>query len=362
MEDTNSHQHRSFHSELYDEMYKNAFGEDTRDEFWKKQAERVHWDKFPETILDNSNPPFFKWFPDGEMNICYNALDKNIAEGRGEQDAIIWDSAYTKTSHRYSYNEVLDRVSRLARILTEKFEITVGDRVLIYMPMIPEASFAMLACTRIGAIHSVVFGGFAAKELSNRIDDSKPKVIITASCGIEPNKVIRYVPIVEEALSISNLPNLKRLIVQRHDVVFETDLNSELYFDYYELMAHTKTGVDCVSVKSNHEMYILYTSGTTGTPKGVVRDTGGTAVALNYVMDIVFNLQPGDTWFAASDIGWVVGHSFIVYGPLIRGCSTVFYEGKPVYTPDAGAFWRIIEQYKPHSVYCAPTAIRVIKK
>ncbi|CAI2361406.1 unnamed protein product [Moneuplotes crassus] len=362
MEDLTMNKHRTFHSELYDEMYKEASGDDTREDFWRKQAEKVHWDRFPETILDDSNAPFFKWYPDGMINICYNAIDRHVVEGRGDQDALIWDSAYTKSTKKFTFSEVQDRVSRLAKILVNTFEVTQGDRVLIYMPMIPEAAFAMLACARIGAIHSVVFGGFAAPELSNRIDDCKPKMIITASCGLEPNKIIRYTPIVDEALEISKLTDLRRLIVQRHDVVFETKLNKDLYLDYYELMAETETGIDCVPVPANQELYILYTSGTTGQPKGIVRDTGGTTVALNYIMDIVFNLQIGDTWFSGSDVGWVVGHSFIVYGPLIRGTTTIFYEGKPVMTPDPGAFWRIVEQYKPHSIYCAPTAIRIIKK
>lgn len=354
--------HRTYHSDLYDEMTKEANSDETRDQFWRKQAERVHWNKFPETILDQTNPPFFKWYPDGEMNICYNAVDRNIDEGRGDQLALIFDSAYTKTVRKYTYKELLDRVSRLAKIMAEKFEVTKGDRVLIYMPMIPEASFAMLACARIGAIHSVVFGGFAAKELSNRIDDCKPKLVITASCGIEPNKVIKYTPIVNEALEISNLADLPRIVVQRHEVFYDYELNKDVYFDYHEEMMKVTEGIEAVPVPSNSELYILYTSGTTGQPKGIVRDTGGTTVALNYIMDICYNIQPGDVWFAGSDIGWVVGHSFIVYGPLIRGSTTIFYEGKPVMTPDAGAFWRLVEDYKPHSIYCAPTAIRVIKK
>lgn len=356
------HKHRSFHSELYDEMYNEANNEATREDFWRKQAEKVHWDKFPETILDASNHPFYRWYPDGEINICYNAIDRHIEAGKGEQLAIIYDSAYTKSTRQLTYNELKEKVSKLARILVDNFGIEKGDRVLIYMPMVPESLYAMLACARIGAIHSVVFGGFAAKELSNRIDDCKPKLIITCSCGLEPKKVIRYVPIVDEALAMSNMSDCKRLIVQRHDVLFELGLDTTIYSDYHELMARTKEGIDCVPVNANHELYILYTSGTTGQPKGIVRDTGGTVVALNYIMDIVFNIQPGDVWFAGSDIGWVVGHSFIVYGPLIRGGTTIFYEGKPVMTPDPGAFWRLVEQYKPHSIYCAPTAIRVIKK
>lgn len=360
--ETVENKHRTFHSELYDEMYNESVGEKTRESFWKKQAERVEWDKFPDTILDSSNHPFYKWYPDGEMNICYNAVDRHVKAGRGDQLALIYDSAYTKTTKKITYNQLLDKVSRLAKILSDTFGVTKGDRVLIYMPMIPESCFAMLACARIGAIHSVVFGGFAAKELSNRIDDCKPKLIITASCGIEPKKVIKYVPIVDEALELSNMSDCQRLIVQRHDEVYATDLNEDYYKDYHAEMAKVKEGIDAVPLNANHELYILYTSGTTGQPKGIVRDTGGTAVALDYSMDIVFNLQPGDVWFAGSDVGWVVGHSYIVYGPLIRGATTIFYEGKPVGTPDPGAFWRLVEQYKPHSIYCAPTAIRVIKK
>lgn len=356
------HAHRTYHSELYDEMFKEASEDETREDFWKKQAEKVHWHKFPETILDGSNHPFYKWYPDGEINICYNAIDRHVEDGRGDQIALIWDSAYTKTSKKYTYNDLLNHVSRLARVLTDDFEVTQGDRVLIYMPMIPEAAFAMLACARIGAIHSVVFGGFAAKELSNRIDDSKPKLIITASCGIEPRKVIKYPPIVDEALELSEASDTKRIIVQRHNESYDLELKEGVYFDYHELMEKTKEGIDAVQVNSNQELYILYTSGTTGQPKGIVRDTGGTVVGLNYIMDIVFNIQPGDTWFAGSDIGWVVGHSFIVYGPLIRGGTTVFFEGKPVGTPDPGTFWRLVQEYKPHSIYCAPTAIRILKK
>jgi propionyl-CoA synthetase len=361
MEAHNS-KHRTFHSELYDEMYNEASGEDTRDGFWRKQAEKVHWDKFPDTILDASNHPFYKWYPDGEINICYNALDRHVNDGRGEQLALIYDSAYTNSTKKFTYSEVLEKVSKLAKILQDTYNIEKGDRVVIFMPMIPEATFAMLACARIGAIHSVVFGGFAAKELSNRIDDCKPKLIITASCGLEPSKIIRYVPIVDEALEISQMADCPRLIVQRHDVVYELNLNPDVYKDYHEEMQKVKVGAECVPVNSNHELYILYTSGTTGQPKGIVRDTGGTVVGLNYIMDIVFNIQPGDVWFSGSDVGWVVGHSFIVYGPLIRGGTTIVYEGKPVGTPDPGAFWRLVEQYKPHSIYCAPTAIRVIKK
>ena len=292
--ETTSHKHRSFHSELYDEMYKEANSDETREQFWRKQAEKVVWDQFPEQILDDSNPPFYRWYPDGKINICKNAIDVNVEKGRGEQLALIYDSAYTKTVRKFTYNELLSNVSRLARILSETYGITKGDRVLIYMPMIPEAAFAMYACARIGAIHSVVFGGFAAKELSNRIDDCKPKLIITASCGLEPKKVIKYLPIVTSALEISNMSDLPRLVVQRHEIVYELDLDPAIYRDYHVEMAKTKEGIDPVPVESNHELYILYTSGTTGQPKGIVRDTGGTTVALNYSMDIIYNIQPGD--------------------------------------------------------------------
>ena len=360
--ESNPRRHRSFHSELYDEMFKEANNDETRKQFWKKQAEKVSWDQFPEEILDDSNPPFYRWYPDGKINICKNAVDVHIEKGRGEQLALIYDSAYSKTVRKFTYNELLNNVSRLARILADTYEVTKGDRVLIYMPMIPEAAFAMLACARIGAIHSVVFGGFAAKELANRIEDCKPKLIITASCGLEPRKVIKYLPIVTSALELWNMSDTQRLVVQRHEIVYELDLDPATWRDYHVEMAKVKEGIDPVPVESNHELYILYTSGTTGQPKGIVRDTGGTTVALNYWMDIIYNIQPGDVWFSGSDIGWVVGHSFIIYGPLIRGGTTIMYEGKPVMTPDPGAFWRLIEDYKPHSMYCAPTAIRIIKK
>ena len=342
-------------------MYKRSIDPDTREDFWREEAEKVHWFKKPETILDSSNAPLYRWYSDGETNICYNAIDRHIEEGRGDCEALIYDSAYLNLVRKYTYKELHNKVGRLGSVLAKTFGVTAGDRVLIYMPMIPEAIFAMLACARIGAIHSVVFGGFAASELSNRIDDSTPKLIITASCGIEPKGVIKYIPIVDEALEKSNATDTKRLIVQRHDVYFEQTLN-ESYVDYFAEMANMDELIDAVPLPSNHELYILYTSGTTGTPKGIVRDTGGTIVALNWVMDKVFNVHKDSTFFAASDIGWVVGHSFIVYGPLIRGATSILFEGKPVGTPDPGTFWRVAAQHGAHCIYAAPTAVRVIKK
>ena len=302
-----------------------------------------------------------RWYKGGQTNICHNCVDVHLRTGRRKQTALIYDSAYTKVTKSYSYEDLQDHVGRFATLLNS-LDVNKGDRVLIYMPMIPEAVFAMLACARIGAIHSVVFGGFAAKELANRVTDCKPKILVTASCGIEPNKLIPYRPIVDEALVYADHSHIKRIIVQRHNEYFDMGADPTLYVDYHSEMQKIKEVAECAHVDSTHPLYILYTSGTTGQPKGIVRDTGGTAVGLNWVMDYVFGVQPGDTWFAASDIGWVVGHSFIVYGPLLRGATTILFEGKPVGTPDPGAFWRVVEQHKATSIYAAPTAVRIIKK
>ena len=325
------------------------------------------WFKKFETVIDESDEYLKRWFPDGESNICYNAVDRHCDEGRGELIALQSDSVYTGKKEKFTYNDVQKHVGKLASILKEKFSIERGDRVIIYMPMVPVAAWAMLACARIGAIHSVVFGGFAAKELANRIDDCQPKLIITCSCGIEPRKSIKYVPIVNEALThcekLENALELPILIYNRNEKpeYVEKNLN-EFYTDYDKVLKEKDWEIaECEHLPTNHELYILYTSGTTGTPKGIVRAQGDTAVGLNYCMKNVFDLHEGGVHFACSDIGWVVGHSFIVYGPLIRCATTIFFEGKPI-VPDAGVIWRVCQEYKVTSLYMAPTAVRVIKK
>ena len=327
-------------------------------QLWQRAAEDIHWYKAPTELLDSSNPPFYRWFPDGVTNACYNALDIHIEQGRGAQDALIYDSPVTNTKRRYSYADLLDQVSRFAGVLAAQ-GVEKGDRVIVYMPMVPEALIAMLACARLGAIHTVVFGGFASNELAVRIDDASPKVIVSASCGVEPTRVVPYKPLLDEAINLAQHKPACCVVLQRPMLV--ADLQDGRDLDWEQAMASAQP-TECVPVNANDPLYILYTSGTTGQPKGVVRDTGGSIVALKWSMKNIYNVEPGDVYWAASDVGWVVGHSYIVYGPLFGGNTTVIYEGKPVGTPDPGAFWRVIQEYQVKVMFTAPTAFRAIKK
>lgn len=326
--------------------------------FWKKQAQRIQWFKEPETILAKDDNGVDRWFVDGELNTAYLALDYHVLNGRGDQLALIYDSPVTGDKRTYTYSQLTEAVARCAGMLKAQ-GVEQGDRVIIYMPMIPEAAIAMLACARIGAIHSVVFGGFAAHELAVRIDDAEPKVIMSASCGIEVDRVIEYKPILDAAIDLAQHKVGCCLIYQRETSRCELTAGRDL--DWMATFADSQPA-DCATVKATDPLYILYTSGTTGKPKGVVRDNGGHAVAMNYSMEVVYDMQPGDVFWAASDVGWVVGHSYIVYAPLLAGCTTVFYEGKPVRTPDAGAFWRVCEEYGVKGLFAAPTAFRAIRK
>ena len=326
--------------------------------FWGDAARAIDWYREPSVILDSSNPPFYRWFSDGELNTCYNALDRHVRDGRGDQAALIYDSPVTGTSRRYSYRELLDQVARFAGVL-QGLGVTKGDRVVIYLPMIPEAAISMLACARIGAIHSVVFGGFAAPELAARIDDAAPKVVVTASCGIEGSRVLEYKPMLDRAIELATSKPDRCVILQRPQAEAPMVVGRDI--DWAQAVEGAKPA-DCVPVKATDPLYILYTSGTTAKPKGVVRDNGGHAVALRWTMDNLYDIRPGEVFWAASDVGWVVGHSYIVYAPLLAGCTTIMYEGKPVGTPDAGAFWRVISEYGVKALFTAPTAFRVIKK
>jgi len=340
--------------------YQKAYEEsiNNREKFWGEAAKDIEWQKEFTSVLDATNLPFYKWFPDGELNICYNALDYHVNSGRANQIALIYDSPVTNTIKKYTYAELLDQVSRFAGVLTAN-GVSRGDRVIIYMPMIPESVVAMLACARIGAIHSVVFGGFASRELAIRIDDAKPKLVISASCGIEAQRVIKYKPLLDKAIELSRYKPEKCIVYQREQVTAR--LVDGRDFDWAELMKDASP-VGCTMVKSIDPLYILYTSGTTGMPKGVVRDNGGYAVALKWSMKNIYDMKPGEVYWAASDVGWVVGHSYIVYAPLLYGCTTILYEGKPIGTPDPGAFWRVISQHKVKALFVAPTALRAIKK
>lgn len=326
--------------------------------FWAEAAREIDWVKPWDKVLDASNPPFYRWFAGAECNTCYNALDRHVEGGRGDQPALIYDSPVTDTIKTYSYSELLDEVSRFAGLLKAE-GIAKGDRVIIYMPMVPEAAIAMLACARLGAIHSVVFGGFASNELAVRIDDAKPKAIVSATCGIEVNRVIPYMPLLNGAIELAAHKPSTCIILRRPE--HEGGLIAGRDIDWAEAMLSAEP-TECVTVAATDPLYILYTSGTTGEPKGVVRDNGGHMVALKWSMKNIYDMDPGDVYWAASDVGWVVGHSYIVYGPLLQGCTALFYEGKPVGTPDAGAFWRVISQHKVKAMFTAPTAFRAIKR
>ena len=324
--------------------------------FWASAARSVSWTREPLRVLDDGNPPFYRWFPDAELNTCANALDRHVAAGRGDQLALIYDSPVTETKRHYSYRELLDETTRFAGGLRE-LGVGKGDRVVLYLPMIPEAVIAMLACARLGAVHSVVFGGFAAHELAIRIDDARPTVIVSASCGIEPTRLVAYKPMLDKALEIASHKPRACVIVQRDRQ--QCDLIEGRDLDWTSVMS---APVDPVPVAATDPLYVLYTSGTTGKPKGIVRDNGGHAVALLWSMRNIYDIDAGDVFWAASDVGWVVGHSYIVYGPLLAGATTVLYEGKPVGTPDPGAFWRVAAEHRVKAMFTAPTAIRAIRK
>ena len=326
--------------------------------FWAEQAKGLYWDQPWEQVLDDSTAPMYRWFAGGHLNTCYNAVDRHVDAGRGEQLALIHDSPVTGSITRFTYRELRDRVALFAGALLRQ-GVKQGDRVIIYMPMVAEAAIAMLACARIGAVHSVVFGGFAAPELAKRIDAAHPVLVVSASCGIEPGRVVAYKPLLDQAIQLAEHKVPRCIVLQRPQC--QASLIAGRDLDWNE----AQTGVEpaaCADVLATDPLYVLYTSGTTGKPKGVVRDNGGHAVALWYSMQAVFDAQPGDVFWAASDVGWVVGHSYIVYGPLLRGCTTILYEGKPVGTPDAGAFWRVIAEHGVKTFFTAPTAFRAIKK
>jgi propionyl-CoA synthetase len=328
------------------------------DGFWAEAAEAVHWYRKWDQVLDRSHAPFYRWFAGGVTNTCYNALDVHIENGRGEQTALIYDSPLAGIVRSFTYRQLRDLVARFAGVLVSQ-GVRKGDRVVIYMPMVPEAAVAMLACARIGAIHSVVFGGFAAPELAKRIADAKPRLIVSASCGLEPGRIVPYKPLLDDAIALSPERPERCIILQRPQLA--AALKDGRDADWDELMKEA-VPADCVPVEATDPLYILYTSGTTGHPKGVIRDNGGHLVALKWSMEFVYGVKPGDVFWSASDIGWVVGHSYIVYAPLFHGCTTVLYEGKPVGTPDPGAFWRVTSQHGVSVLFTAPTAFRAIRR
>jgi len=343
-------------SSRYDETYARSLREP--EAFWAEAASAIHWEKPFERVLDSSRAPFYRWFPGGIVNTCHNAVDRHVAAGRGAQAAIIWDSPVSGGKRTVSYLELQREVARTAGML-RALGVAKGDRVLIYMPNVPEALFAMLACARLGAVHSVVFGGFAAPELATRIDDAKPALVLAASCGLEPNRVVEYKPLLDQALALAKHAPRHVVVLQRPEARAALVPGRDL--DWQELVA-AAAPADCVPVASTDPLYVLYTSGTTGIPKGVVRDNAGHMVALCWSMKNVYGMEPGEAFWAASDIGWVVGHSYIVYAPLLYGCTTVLYEGKPIGTPDAGAFWRVIAEHGVRLLFTAPTAFRAIRR
>ena len=330
--------------------------------FWAAAAEAIDWHKPADKIFDAEAGVYGRWFAGAECNTCYNAVDRHVEGARGDQTAIIYDSPITGSKTKYTYSDVKEQVQGLAAVLVDR-GVEKGDRVVIYMPMIPQAVFAMLACARIGAVHSVVFGGFAAHELATRLDDAKPKAVISASCGIEPNRVIAYKPLLDDAIEQATSKPESCIVFQREQLA--ADLLDGRDVDYGAAVAaaiNAGREVPCVPVLATDPLYILYTSGTTGQPKGVVRDNGGHMVALNWSMENIYAVKPGEVFWAASDVGWVVGHSYIVYAPLISGATTIVFEGKPVGTPDAGTFWRVINEHNVVALFTAPTAFRAIKK
>lgn len=340
----------------YQEIYRQSINRP--EAFWRDKAQALPWYRFPQTIFGKDENGIDRWFVDGEMNTAYMALDHHVENGRADQPALIYDSPVTHTKKRFTYRELRDQVAKTAGMLRAQ-GVGAGDRVIIYMPMIPEAVIAMLACARIGAIHSVVFGGFAANELAVRIDDAAPKLVLSASCGIEVGRVIAYKPLLDKAVEMARFKPATCIILQRRQA--EAAMIEGRDKDWCDALAGAEPA-DCVPVNATDPLYILYTSGTTGKPKGVVRDNGGHAVVMNYSMDAMYGMNPGEVFWAASDVGWVVGHSYIVYAPLLYGCTTILYEGKPIMTPDAGAFWRVASEYGARAIFAAPTAFRAIKK
>jgi propionyl-CoA synthetase len=340
----------------YQQEYKHSI--ESPEKFWAEKAADLAWFKPPSSILSTDENGMAQWFADGEMNTCYMALDHHVKNGRGDQLALIYDSPVTELKSRFTYQELRDNVATFAGVL-KQYGVDKGDTVIVYMPMISEAIIAMLAVARLGAVHSVVFGGFSAHELAVRIDDVQPKLVVTASCGVEINRIIEYKPMVDEAIVLAKHKPQHVILLQRQQCIASMQAVRDI--DWQDALFSARPA-DCVAVKATDPLYVLYTSGTTGKPKGVVRDNGGHAVALKYSMSAVYNLKPGDVFWAASDVGWVVGHSYIVYAPLLHGCTTIVYEGKPVRTPDAGAFWRVVEEYNVKAIFAAPTAFRAIRK